>query len=71
MATTPGDFYFTTIESGVLAALFATMHETLHREGVTEALTDKERALYDAVVAELTERAKDVKRRSENGSATP
>lgn len=65
MATTPfsdGNLQLTTISSDVLAAIFSTMHETQHREGVTEPLSPAELALYGAVVAELTARAGDVKR---------
>lgn len=60
--TSDGQLFVTSVPSDVLAALFNTLHETLHREGVTSGLNASEQALYDAVVAELTKRAQDVKR---------
>lgn len=60
--TTDGNLHLTSIPSDVLAALFSTIHETLHREGAVGALSEKEKTLYDAVVDELTARAEDVKR---------
>ncbi len=71
MASAPysdGGIHLTTISSEALAAIFDALHTTLHREGVTDPLTAKERALYDAIVEELTARAGDVKRAPATGS---
>jgi hypothetical protein len=59
---TDGKIHLTTIPSDVLAALFSSLHETLHREGTVGELSEKERTLYDAVVDELTARAEEVER---------
>lgn len=60
---TDGNLHFTTISSDVLAAVFTTLHETQHREGVkSEGLSAEEKSLYDAIVKELTARATEVKR---------
>lgn len=59
---TDGQIHLTTISSDVLAAIFSTLHETIHREGAVGSLNASEQTLYDEVVAELTKRASEVKR---------
>jgi hypothetical protein len=59
--------HLTTIPSDVLGAIFSTLHDTAHRDNPSGSsqqggLTDKEQALYDAVVAELQVRT------TENGT---
>lgn len=59
---TDGVIHITSISSDVLAAIFNSLHETLHREGTVGSLDAAERALYDSVVAELTARSNDANR---------